>query len=206
MGATVTGIDASNILVFAGILIAFGLVTCFYGFAVYRIYLTIVGVIAGALLGMALAGDNQGAQVIAAVIGALIGGVLGYLLYIVGVVVAGITLGLTVGFALATALQLVGNTALIVAVICAVLGAFLAFFLAKIIIMLSTAFSGAAQVVLGVLLLLPSTVVGVNSAARTANMQLDQTTTFAALAGILVLGIVGFSWQYRRNRRKVSIS
>ncbi|PJF24286.1 MAG: hypothetical protein CUN53_18590, partial [Phototrophicales bacterium] len=86
----------STLLVGGLIAILYGLVACFFGWRVFRLTLTVAGVLIGGALGYSAGNGN----LVIALIGALIGGVLLFALFRIGIFVAGALLGAVLGIAL----------------------------------------------------------------------------------------------------------
>jgi len=141
-----------------------GIAYCFFGYRIVKIILAILGFVtggaAGGALGAIVGGAGMGSQeaaVLFAVVGVLLGGIIGavlfVLLYFVGIFLLGFGLGAMLTAAVFAAAgtnpdQVVGIVAIV-----GIAGGVLALFLQRIIIILSTATSGAAMIVMAVLLL-----------------------------------------------------
>lgn len=197
-------ITASNAAVSAIILGLLGIVECFFGYRLFRIVLAIIGFFVGAGLAISLVNSDQTAvMVVVALIGGLIGAVIFYFLYFIGIFLAGLSLGATVGAIVAANLNLAANqtsTNLLI-IIGAIIGGLLGIVFSKYIIMLSTAFTGAAQIVYAVLLLLP----GLHAMPQISQTEIrfDQPGTVVATLVIIVLALIGFAFQYNMNRPAV---
>ncbi len=193
-------LNEGNLVVSAIVLLLLGIVDCFWGYRFFRIVLAIAGFFVGAGIAITLVGNAQQAIVIlAALIGGIIGAILFYFLYFVGPFLAGIGLGITLGGILATDLNVTGSTASLIIILGAVIGGILGLVLSKYIIMLSTAFIGATQIITAIMLLLPGT--HVVRSAGTVDLLFGQNTSILMSLSILVLGIIGFIVQARLNQR-----
>src|SRR5262249_1942040 len=192
-------LSGTNLVVSAIFLGLLGLVECFFGYRFFRIILAVAGFFIGAELAMALVNTDQIlVTILVGVVGGLIGGILFYYLYFVGTFLAGLWLGATVGGLLIQNFTLTGNAATIAVIVCAVIGGVLGILLAKYIIMISTAFTGAAQIVYAVLLLLPGTTFA--TGANQVELRLAYPQSAIVTLVIIVLAAIGFAVQYNTNR------
>jgi hypothetical protein len=193
-------LNETNLLVSAIVLLILGIVDCFWGYRFFRVVLSIAGFFVGAGIGIALAGNAQQAIVIlAALAGGLIGAILFYFLYFVGPFLAGIGLGITLAGILASDLNATASTTNIIIIVGAVVGGLVGLALSKYIIMLSTAFIGAAQIIGAIMLFIPGT--HVVRAAGTVDLLMGQSTSLVLSVAIFVLGLIGFLFQARINHR-----
>lgn len=193
-------LNESNLVVSAIILLLLGIVECFWGYRFFRIVLAIAGFFVGAGIGIVLAGNaEQSIVILAAIVGGIIGAVLFYFLYFVGPFLAGIGLGITLGGILASDLHVSGNMAYLIVIVGAVVGGILGLILSKYIIMLSTAFIGATQIVTAILMLLPGTHIA--RPVGNIDLLLAQNTPILMSLSVLALGIIGFVVQARLNQR-----
>ena len=129
-----------------------GIVSCFFGYRLFRIVLTIFGFILGALTASSIFGvSDTGPMVVAAIVGGLIGAALLFTAYFVGVALVGAGLGALI----ANLLFAVGEReprALIV-ILCSVGGAIASMYLQRYFIIVGTAFGGAWTMIVGVMAL-----------------------------------------------------
>jgi hypothetical protein len=163
--------------------------------------LALTGFFIGAQLGTSFAVAHNAEPVeivlIEHIVG-VVGAVLFYYLYFVGFFLAGLGLGASVGSIIAANLGLTQNPATVLIVIAAIIGGLLGFVLSKYIIMISTAFVGATQIIgAAVLLFLPGAV-NVQSLAD-LQQRLGHTGALIATVGIAILAIFGFFFQVRTN-------
>ncbi len=172
-----------------------GLVSCFYGYPLFRILLVLAGLIIGYGLGQTLVSGGHpwlslGVGLLAAVVLALFA----YPLWSVGVVLSGGALGFLIFGALASAF----SASQLVILLVGAVGAFiigLLFYQAKdLFVMLTSALNGAVEVVFGLGWLLP-----------VPFFRRGEANLLAFLA-IVVLGAVGFAVQYGmfKDRRTYS--
>jgi len=138
--------------VIMGIQLALGILLWFLGYRIFKSVLGFYGFLIGAALGGGLAavlGAGQLIAIIAAVVVGLICAVLAVSLYFVGVFLAGAALGVFAGVSLSSALKGVPLLTLILGVVLGVIGGLAALLLQKLIIILSTASIGSAEIVIG---------------------------------------------------------
>jgi hypothetical protein len=134
------------------ILIIAGVLSCFWGYRIFKIVLGILGFFLGAYLaGYVVYGWSDGNElftIIAAIVGGIIGGSLITFLYFVGVFL----LGASGAWILTLMISDGGGYAvnLVVMIVLAVIGGVLALIFQKLIIILSTSFSGSWAVFSGI--------------------------------------------------------
>ncbi|MFN8529036.1 MAG: DUF4203 domain-containing protein [Anaerolineae bacterium] len=180
------------------LLIAVGLVVCFFGYRLIRLVLVLGGTAAGFLIGVSLVlgntslggigGPDGALALVAGVIGALLGGAVGYLAYPIVSVVAGLQLGSVIGAVLISIFNAADTGALILFVIGLVIGVIAAYVLTDLIVMLATSVGGAWLAV--------STYLQIRGLDATG-----EALTFAsnpiALIVLIVLAALGFIVQRR---------
>jgi hypothetical protein len=128
------------------------------GYGIWRFALALMGAVYGFMIGTSFAGPNQGTlAIIIGVVAAIVLAFLAYVLWSVAALVYGMFLGMGLGAWVALMVNArEGTQTMSVFVIAGrLLGLILAFFLKDQIIMLATAFSGAAAVLYGVRLMVP---------------------------------------------------
>lgn len=184
-------VNTDSALLLAGLLaVLYGLIACFFGWRIFRLTLTIAGVLIGGALGYTV---SEG-SVITALVGALIGGGLLFALFRIGIFIAGALLGAVLGIALGLVIGLEQGGLMPLAVIIGVVaGGLIALVLQKLIVIASTAFGGAASIVGGLSLLFPE--LGLIAATEDGASQ----TTFGLIIW-LVLGAFGFLFQFRDSK------
>jgi hypothetical protein len=132
----------------AGILI--GLVSCFYGYPLFRIFLILAGLFYGYLLGQSLVSASHPWLSLAIGIGAaVVLALLAYPLWSIGVIVVGAAFGFMIFSALGLALNVSQGVITLLGVLGAVVVGLLFYHVRDLFVMLTTAFNGAAMVVLG---------------------------------------------------------
>jgi hypothetical protein len=125
-----------------------GVVSCFFGYRLFRIVLTIFGFILGALTASSIFGvSDTGPMVLAAIVGGLLGAALLFTAYFVGVALVGAGLGALI----ANLLFAAGDRephALIV-VLFSIGGAIASMYLQRYVIIVGTSFGGAWTLIVG---------------------------------------------------------
>jgi hypothetical protein len=179
---------------FGVVAILIGLVCCFYGYPLFRIFLILSGLIYGYVLGQAwVPASHPGLSLVIAFIAAVALGMLAYPLWSIGVFVVGGALGCMILVSMGIAL----NVSQIVLVVLGVIGAaalgLLFYHVRDLFVMLITAFNGAAMVVFGLGWNIPALAFG-----RQANLP--------DLVIMVVLGAFGFAAQHGmfKDRRTYS--
>lgn len=183
------------------ILLAIGLVACFYGKRLYRIILALAGFAIG-FYAMTVILNSRTDFTVA--LGALIGGlVLSFLFwrfYKFGYFLFGLYLGLVLAALIANAFNLGLTLFGILAVVLGIAGAVAGYFLAVTMIRLSTAFGGATQAVAGLAAL--AVALGLNLPLVDPTIDSANTTTTASIVtfiAVIALGTVGFLFQMRHK-------
>lgn len=132
--------------------IAWGLLDCFFGYRIFKITLTVVGGLIGAVIGQAAGaalGLGPAGQIGVVLVGGLAGAGLAFLLYIAAVFVAGFLFGATLGILLlANFHQMV---ALLSGCVMGLIGGFLAVKLQRVLLILSTALLGSFRALVALL-------------------------------------------------------
>jgi hypothetical protein len=137
----------------AVVLVAGGLLSCFFGYRLFKVVLAIFGFIIGGLAASSVFGEGAAtAMVIAAIVGGLCGAILMFAAYFLGVALVGAGVGVATVHVIWTQIQ--GDPHPAVVIVFAVLGALLATWLQRYVIILGTAFGGAWTVVVGAAALL----------------------------------------------------
>jgi hypothetical protein len=197
-GLSVLGAGATAIA--ALISIALGLLNCFLGYRLFRFMLGVYGFVLGAALGVVLAGilaeGNLLVLVLAAVVCGLLGAGLMVALYFVGVFVVGAVAGALLASLVGAGLGI--ELPVLVTLVLAVVVGIVALFLQRVVIVLSTAFSGAWAVVSGgTSLLTGRSMALIDPFRHRLAWQRASWPLFVALLVWLVLGIVGAVVQFR---------
>jgi len=132
--------------------IAWGVLDCFFGYAIFRFTVTLWGVAAGLLfgwsagqaLGLGLPGEIGGL-----VVGALLGGGLAFMLYLAAVFAAGFLFGATVGMLILANFN--HMVALLTSGVLGVIGGVLAVKLQRVVLILATAVLGSFRSLLALM-------------------------------------------------------
>jgi hypothetical protein len=139
----------------AAVLIAGGLLACFFGYRLFRLVLGVYGFILGALVASSLvAASNTTGMLIAAAIGGLLGAAIMFSAYFVGVLIVGAGLGVLLAQAIWTPSG--HDPHQLVVILFAVIGAIGAWLAQRAVVITGTAFGGAWTAVGGVAALLAS--------------------------------------------------
>jgi hypothetical protein len=146
-------LPASYQLPAAIVLLVGGVVSCFFGYRLFRIVLALFGFIIGALAASSLmAASNASAMLIAAGVGGLIGAGILFAAYFVGVTLVGAGLGALGANLVFSALHHEPNV--LVVVLCSIVGAAAAMSLQRWFIVVGTSFGGAWTILVGLLAML----------------------------------------------------
>jgi hypothetical protein len=125
-----------------------GIVSCFFGYRLFRMVLAIFGFILGALVASSVFGaSDTGPMVVAAVVGGLVGAGLLLAAYFVGVAIVGAGLGALVANLAFTASG--GEPHVLAVVLCSIVGAVAAMYLQRYFIIVGTGFGGAWTMIVG---------------------------------------------------------
>jgi hypothetical protein len=137
----------------AVVLLIGGIVSCFFGYRLFRIVLAFTGFVVGALLASSPFGvSDTWAMLIAAVVGGLVGAGVMLAAYFVGVALTGAALGAVAANLLFTATG--RDPHYLVLVFMTVIGAAAAMYLQRYFIIVGTAFGGAWTLIVGTMALL----------------------------------------------------
>jgi hypothetical protein len=135
------------------VLVAGGLLACFYGYRMFRLVLALYGFIIGAFAASSIFGaSDTGPMLVAALVGGLIGAGVLFAAYFIGMSLVGAVLG-------AVAANLLFSVAdrephVLAIVLAAVAGAVGAMYLQRYVIIIGTGFGGAWTLIVGVMALL----------------------------------------------------
>ena len=141
-------LPASYQLPAAVVLILGGIVSCFFGYRLFRIVLAFSGFILGAMLASSVFGvSDTGPMLVAAVLGGLVGAAILFAAYFVGVALVGAGLGAAVANIAFSASD--RDPHVLIVVLCAIAGAVAAMYLQRYFIIVGTAFGGAWTIIVG---------------------------------------------------------
>jgi len=155
-------LPASYQLPAAAILLAGGIVSCFFGYRLFRTVLAIFGFIFGGMIASSVFGvSDTTLMLVAWIAGGLVGAFILIVAYFVGVALTGAALGAAIAhFAFSTGGR---DPRVVVVVLFAVAGAIAATYLQRYFIIVGTAFGGAWTMIVGAMAL-----VGNRTALRAA--------------------------------------
>ena len=145
-------LPASYQLPAAAILLAGGVISCFFGYRLFRTVLAIFGFILGGMLASSVFGvSNTTMMLVAWVVGGLAGAFILIFAYFLGVALA----GASIGAAVANVMFSIGNRdpRVLVVVLFSVAGAIAAMYLQRYFIIVFTAFGGAWTMIVGAMAL-----------------------------------------------------
>jgi len=132
------------------LLIVGGLVSCFFGYRLFKFVLAIFGFILGALAASSVFGVSDTTyMVIAALVGGIVGALLLLAAYFVGVALIGAGIGALIANLIWT--QIEGDPHPFIVVLFSVGGALLATWLQRYVMILGTAFAGSWTIIVGAL-------------------------------------------------------
>ena len=155
-------IPASYQMPAAALLLLAGIISCFFGYRLFRTVLAIFGFIVGGMLASSIFGvGNTTLLLVAWVAGGLVGAFILIFAYFLGVALA----GASIGAAVANLMFSIGNRdpRVVVVVLCSIAGAVAAMYLQRYFIIVFTAFGGAWTMIVGAMAL-----VGDRTALRAA--------------------------------------
>ena len=134
------------------VLLLGGIVSCFFGYRMFRIVLAISGFILGALIASSIFGvSDTGPMVIAALVGGLLGAGIMFFAYFLGVALTGAILGAVVANLVFAAGDRAPNFLLVV--FSSIAGAAGAMYLQRYFIIVGTGFGGAWTMIVGAMAL-----------------------------------------------------
>jgi hypothetical protein len=172
-----------------------GLISCFYGYPLFRILLIAAGLIYGYMLGQILASaSHPGLSLALGIVLAVILAVFAYPLWSIGVVLVGAALGFFLLHFVGAALNATPAVIVLLGALGALIFGVLFYFIKDLLVIVATAFNGAALFVFGLGGYIPALTFG----GGQANV-LD-------LVVMVVVGGLGFALQFSmfRHRRTYS--
>jgi hypothetical protein len=172
-----------------------GLVSCFYGYPLFRVLLILAGLIVGYGLGQTVVQTGHPWLSLGiGVIAALALAAFAYPFWSIGVTISGAVLGFLILSAIGAALNVSQAVIFILGALGAIIIGALFYQARDLFVMLTTALNGAVEVAFGLGWLFPALAFG------------RGTANFLAVAAVVVLGAVGFAVQYGmfKDRRTYS--
>jgi hypothetical protein len=136
----------------AALLLLGGIISCFFGYRLFRTVLAIFGFIVGGMLASSIFGvSNTTLMLVAWIVGGAIGAFILIFAYFLGVALA----GAAIGAAVANLMFSIGNRdpRVLVVIACSVAGAIAAMYLQRYFIIVFTAFGGAWTMIVGAMAL-----------------------------------------------------
>jgi hypothetical protein len=134
------------------VLLLGGIVSCFFGYRLFRIVLAVAGFIVGAAAASSVFGvSDTGPMIFAAIVGGLVGAAILYAAYFVGVALIGAALGVTIANMAVSASST--DPHFLVIVFSAIAGAGASMYLQRYFIIVGTAFGGAWTLLVGAMAL-----------------------------------------------------
>ena len=145
-------LPASYQLPAAAMLLAGGVISCFFGYRLFRTVLAIFGFVLGGMLASSVFGvSNTTMMLVAWVLGGLVGAFILIFAYFLGVALA----GAAIGAAVANVMFSIGNRdpRALVIILCSIAGAIASMYLQRYFIIVFTAFGGAWTMIVGAMAL-----------------------------------------------------
>ena len=145
-------IPASYQMPAAALLLLGGIISCFFGYRLFRTVLAIFGFIVGGMLASSIFGvSNTTLMLVAWIVGGAIGAFILIFAYFLGVALA----GAAIGAAVANLMFSIGNRdpRVLAVIACSVAGAIAAMYLQRYFIIVFTAFGGAWTMIVGAMAL-----------------------------------------------------
>ena len=145
-------LPASYQLPAAAMLLAGGVISCFFGYRLFRTVLAIFGFVLGGMLASSVFGvSNTTMMLVAWVLGGLVGAFILIFAYFLGVAIA----GAAIGAAVANVMFSIGNRdpRALVVILFSITGAIAAMYLQRYFIIVFTAFGGAWTMIVGAMAL-----------------------------------------------------
>ena len=134
------------------VLLLSGVVSCFFGYRLFRIVLALSGFILGALAASSIFGmSDTGPMLVAALVGGLVGAAILFFAYFLGVALTGAVLGAVLANFIMGAADRAPN--FLVVVFLAIAGAAGAMYLQRYFIIVGTGFGGAWTMIVGAMAL-----------------------------------------------------
>ena len=194
--------DVLNVIM--GLSILVGALQCFFGYRIFKFILGLIGFLLGGALAAAIGygiSQEEAVALLSGLVGGFIGAALMVLLYFVGVFLIGALLGGVLGAVLFAVAE--STPAPAVVLILAVIAGVVALIFQKFMIIVSTGFSGAWNVVTGIAYFTTGAIdpTNIGGLFRSRGGHL-----YAIVLCWLALGIVGLIVQYRTAPTKEEVA
>jgi hypothetical protein len=194
--------EITDLIIIASI--AFGSISCFFGYRIFRLILGILGFFLGALaaggIAFYLTNGSQIIVLIAALAGGIIGAGIFALLYFVGIFVLGAILGGLIGTLISTALG--GSLQFFIQIILAIVGGVIALIFQKFMIIIATAFSGSWSIVTGIYYFITGDLELYRMFQHPGNLFIMNVNFYIMLLCWLILAIIGIVIQYKITQKR----
>lgn len=181
-----------------------GLLICFWGYRILKLSLMITGFIAGAFggwqLALSLANHGAGIELVCALAGGVVGMVLCLWLYFLGIFLIGATAGAVVAAAISNGMG--RQVPSLVLLILPIGFGILALVAQKLMIVLSTAFSGAYLIMAGIWPFVMNNPNASRIWLYPAHDRAAGTLGYGALLLWVLLALLGIGSQFRATRKK----
>ena len=187
---------------FAVTLIATGMITCFYGYRLFKIVLAITGFVTGGALAwtvLTAAGYGQTVMIAGTFLVGFVGGIAMFSLFFAGVFFFGCSMGLLMAVVLLSAIGSELNVAVIS--IFALFNGLATLWFRKVLVVASTALTGAWSVLSGIAYFVGDLDL-VGALAKPELLRTQGDLYYAVLALWLLLGISGIAIQMRSQRKR----
>jgi len=158
MGTILSNVTMVNMDFWLGILaILVGLVSCFYGYPLFRVILIFAGLIGGYMIGQSFVQIGPGwLALLTGISVAVILSIFAYPLWSIGVFFVGGAMGFLILSSIAVALNVSQTTMILLGLLGAGVVGLLFFLVRDLFVMLTTALNGAVEVVYGIGLFVPT--------------------------------------------------
>jgi len=187
---------------FAIALIASGMITCFFGYRLFKVVLAIIGFVTGGALAwtvLTAAGYGQWVTIVGSCLAALVGGVAMFSLFFAGVFLFGCAMGLLMAVVILSAIG--SELTVVVVSIFALVNGLVTLWFRKVLVVASTALTGAWSVLSGVAYFVGDLDL-VGALAEPELLRAQGGFYYAVLALWLLLGISGIAIQMRTQRKR----
>ena len=187
---------------FAVTLIATGMITCFYGYRLFKIVLAITGFVTGGALAwtvLTAAGYGQTVMIAGTFLVGFVGGIAMFSLFFAGVFFFGCSMGHLMAVVLLSAIGSELNVAVIS--IFALFNGLATLWFRKVLVVASTALTGAWSVLSGIAYFVGDLDL-VGALAKPELLRTQGDLYYAVLALWLLLGISGIAIQMRSQRKR----
>ncbi|MDA2933950.1 TMEM198/TM7SF3 family protein [Acidobacteria bacterium AH-259-D05] len=187
---------------FAMALIASGIITCFFGYRLFKVVLGVTGFVTGGALAwtvLTAAGYGQMVTIAGTLLAALLGGVAMFSLFFAGVFLFGCAMGLLVAVVILSAIGSELNV--VVACIFALVNGLVTLWFRKVLIVASTALTGAWSMLSGVAYFVGDLDL-VGALSEPELLRTQDGLYYAVLALWFLIGISGIAIQMRTLRKR----